>query len=212
MRKEVACCFRCCLLTWINLLGLEANERHWRRRGVDHFISQGAGGRRHDDAPLLPAFTMSLEHVLQPRFAISRFAHFAAIESRDLDGLNSTTPHSLLRSSRYRVPHTSFKRANGTLVVLNRWGHSLDLLHHISETLPAGPVALLYGDDTDWTRKELEEMRRSFSSERPLVRHMAINVDQDATHLPHVLQVRMGTWAIGLQLEAQSPINVHVQP
>jgi len=187
--NRIACCFRCCLLTWIRKLGLDANERHWRLRGVDHFVSQGYGGRRREDAPP-PAVFMPLDFVLQPRFAISRFAHFLALETRDLDLLNASTPRTLLRSARYRVPGAW--RANGTLVVLNRWGHPPELLKRIGEVMPrAGPVTLMYGDDASWRAAEVAQIRTAFTRP-PLVRHFAMNLDAEAADLVHMQQVPIG--------------------
>ena len=84
---QVACCLRCCLLHWVRRLGLDANYEHWRRRGVNFFVHNGAGGQRKPGAPPPPQ-PMPIDFMLPARFALGRFAHFLAIEKRDLDGLN----------------------------------------------------------------------------------------------------------------------------
>lgn len=187
MYDRIACCFKCCLLKWIEELGLDANEAHWRQRGVNFFIHQGSGGKlRSLEATSAPI--MARDFVLHPRFAVARFAHFQAIESRDLALLNDSTPRAVLRSGLLRVPHAW--RANGTLVALNGWGHGPPLLRRISESLPAGPTALLYGDDETWEASELQAIRDAFS--RPLVRHFAMNIDEKSSALPWVQQVPIG--------------------
>lgn len=125
-----------------------------------------------------------------PRFGMGRFAHWLAIESRELNELNESSPRSLLHNSSYRVP--GIKRSNGTLVVLNKWGHSPELFRRIGAVLPPGPVALLYGDDTAWIAEDLEPIRRAFPPSRPLVRHFAMNLDTSALALPHTRQVPIG--------------------
>lgn len=197
---RVECCFRCCLLFWTRRLGLDDNEEHWRSRGVDHFVSQGVGGKRRDDAPL-PAIA-PLHFALHPRFGISRFAHWQAIERRDLVWLNASTPASVLRSSRFRAPRTW--RANGSLVVLNKWGHEDEpgLMQRIGETLPRGPVALVYGDDVGWRAPQLLQIRHAFAAAgRPLATHFAMNLDADALRSqPHALQVPIGLNSASQQL------------
>ena len=164
---SVTCCFRCCLLTWQQRLGLSHNEQHWQRQGVDFYTHQGQGGSRPRNAGL-PFNVMASDLMLLPRISIGRFGHVVAIESRELDDLNETTPRALLHSARFRVPGT--QHANGTLVVLNRWGFTPEVFRRIASVLPPGPVALLYGDDTSWTAADVAEIAGAFPPTRPLVR------------------------------------------
>ena len=135
---------------------------------------------------------MPLDLMLLPRFSISRFAHFLAIEARDLVGLNASTPRAVLRSSRYYAKGTQL--ANGTIVVLNGWWHHPpELFHRISAVLPPGPVALLYGDDNSWRASQIRPMHEAFLRTRPLVRHFAMNMAADALALvPQARQVPIG--------------------
>ena len=74
---RVHCCLRCCLHHWTARLGLDANQAHWRQRGVDFWVSSGAG----TSAPSAPA---SLSHeseesaaaaaeMLYARFSLGRY-------------------------------------------------------------------------------------------------------------------------------------------
>lgn len=66
---RVACCFRSCLLHWIDRLDLRANAAHWASRGTNHFVANGAGGCSSVRA--CHARTMPLDWVLNTRFAVS---------------------------------------------------------------------------------------------------------------------------------------------
>ena len=198
--ERITCCLRCCLLGWIERLGLTANYDHWRGRGVNFYASNGGGGQRTYASP--PPREMPIDAMLLTRFAIGRFAHFLAIESRDLVSfkeMESASTLKELRRPQFRVPHHLHKRANGSLVVLNGWGHSNLLLSRIVRTLPAGPIAMLYGDDVSWTAAEMEDLRSAMGPSR-LVRHFAMNVDSSAVRLSHVSQVPIGLNAASMDL------------
>lgn len=194
--------FGCCLRTWIDKLGLRHNYEHWRKRQVNFYVHNGAGGQRRPDAP--PPRDMAPDTILNARFAIGRFAHYLAIEKRDLSSLNDTAPRSVLRSPQYRVPRAHSlqqRRANGSLVVLNGWEHAPTLLARIASTLPAGPIALVYGDDDSWTAAQMQRFREAIGASR-LVRHFAMNVDTSAAALPHVSQVPIGLNGASVDLPA----------
>ena len=140
---------------------------------------------------------MPIDTVLNARFAIGRFAHFLALEKRDLVGLNGSTSRAALRSPQYRSPQ-KLRRANGSLIVLNGWQHSAALLSRIAARVTPGPVALYYGDDESWTAETLEGFRKAIGSR--LVRHFAMNVDASAAVLPHVLQVPIGLNGASIEL------------
>ena len=146
---------------------------------------------------------MAMDTMLNARFAIARFAHYLAIEARDLEGLNTSTPKAALRSPTYRVPRTHHgsaqRRANGSLIVLNGWEHPPSLLGRIAATLPAGPAALLYGDDDSWSGAQMEAFRSAVGEAR-LVRHFAMNVRSSAVALPHVTQVPIGLNGFSIDL------------
>ena len=201
---RVSCCFRCCLSLWIRRFGLSANEAHWRSRGINHFLHNGAGGMRALDpstgAYVQPPHTMPTDFVLHPRFAISRFAHFLAIERRDWEGLNESTPLRVLRSPQYRVPRLHAGRANGTLCVINGWGHSPATIARIASTLPAGPVALYYGDDSSWTASQLQAFHDAVAQAKRPLHHFAMNLDADAVRLPYVTHVPIGLNAAASEL------------
>ena len=219
---RVSCCLRCCLLQWVRRLNLERNYAHWRERGVNHFVHNGAGGvsqrvdRRAVGAP--PPHVMPIDWMLNSRFAISRFAHFVAIESRDLSGLNASTHARVLRGEQYRVPHV-WRTTNGTLIVLNGWSHSPSLLSRVAATLPPhGPIALVYGDDVAWTADQAQGFRAAIESagssssaataaaaadlhskrgewhhpQHVLTRHFAMNLDASAVRLPFTQQIPIG--------------------
>lgn len=192
--ERVHCCLRCCLSGWITALGLHANAEHWRKNSVNFWVHQGAGGQRKANAA--PPRAMPLDSVLNVRFSIGRFAHFLAIEKRDLLGLNESTPRTSLRGPQYRVPrahgHKAAHRANGSLVVLNGWEHSHLTLSRIAATLPAGPLALYYGDDESWSASKLLGFRDALGGPSRLARHFAMNLDASAAALPHVSQVPIG--------------------
>ena len=85
---RVHCCLRCCLQHWAQRLGLDENEKHWRKLGVDFWVSTGAGTR---DAAAGPApdgggamdENENEESVLLARFALARYAHVQAITYSD---------------------------------------------------------------------------------------------------------------------------------
>ena len=159
---------------------------------------------------------------------MSRFAHFLALEARELSALNDSTPTRELRTEAYRVPRVWSRRVNGTLIVLNGWGHTPSLLSRIASTLTSrGPTAIVYGDDSSWSAEHLQAFRgaiehRSGSStagsppppppppphfkgtpyeRRPrLARYFAMNIDASAARLPFALQIPIGLNAASADL------------
>ena len=207
--SRIKCCFRCCLLYWIEKLGLDANEAHWWRRNVSFFVTNGGGGQRKPGAPA--PIKMQLDWILLTRFALGRFAHFLAVENRDWTLLNESMPRAMLRGPQFRVPRAHSRRANGSLIVLNGWRHSEALLARIASSLPAGPLALLYGDDKSWRADEMLTFQNAMGGNKRLVRHFAMNVDADAVNLPHVTQVPIGLNGASVDLPAVLDANGKLQ-
>lgn len=134
---HVQCCMRCCLLSWVQRLGLEDNARHWARTshtlvdsvssGTGHLASMRAasiedgldeGRRRHAGtaAPGTP-----LDSVLYFRFSLARFAHVQAVALADWRAL--VAQGADVRSPRFSSP--SAPSARSGLVCLNGFGHIL---------------------------------------------------------------------------------------
>ena len=123
---RIHCCLRCCLEVETARLGLAANERHWRARGVDFWVSTGAGTRLTADSDEPAAREPAAAAVLNARFAVARFAHVQAVTLADWTAL----VEHLRMASRLRSPlppqfaAPGADAANGTLIVLNGWGWS----------------------------------------------------------------------------------------
>jgi hypothetical protein len=210
--ERVSCCFRGCLLGWIDRLGLRRNAAHWASRGASFFVHNGGGGGPRHAKP------MPLDWMLNTRFAMGRFAHFLALDAKQLAGLNASTTDRTLCGEAYRVPHIGRRgdvtaATNGTLAVLNGWGHPPSLIGRIAASLPAhdAPMALVYGDDESWTTSQVRSFREAIEQpaaegggapRRALAQLFAMNVAPDAAKLPFVRQIPIGLNGASSELPA----------
>ena len=120
---------------WTRRLGLADNEAHWRARGVDFWVSSGAGAHTTDDVQVSRTTSDAATSILYARFSMARFAHVQAIEladwvafvrATDLDAVTHDAPTSPgVLSSRFATP--SAATANATLIVLNGWGFGVNV-------------------------------------------------------------------------------------
>lgn len=114
---RVQCCMRCCLLYWLQRLGLDANTRHWMRMKKRFDISSGTGSEEHGQRDV--SADLPIDSVLLFRFSLARFAHVQALTLEDWSALVKANAN--VRSPRFSAPSAPFVKE--ALVCLNGFGH-----------------------------------------------------------------------------------------
>jgi len=154
---HIQCCMRCCLLSWVQRLGLEDNARHWARTShtlVDS-VSSGTGHRATEDgvdeghqrdAGTAAARGTPLDSVLYFRFSMARFAHVQAVALADWRAL--VVHGADARSPRFSSPSAPSSRSG--LVCLNGFGHILGTkrLAYLNISIGRGPGELPARDES----------------------------------------------------------------
>lgn len=174
------CCFRCCLRVWTRKLGLDENEMHWRKQGVNFWVSSGAGTLSSELATepmesvsLESGWAMSPDSILYARFSVARFAHVQAVQWADWVALaNETTDadeQDPLSSLSPRLAAPSASQAKATLIVLNGWGNGPEnvssdgskLTHRIAfRRVGHEGSRLLFNDPLEWLMARLSPYGR----------------------------------------------------